>query len=387
MTVSQPPPAAPACAAAPSRAAPGGDAAVAARKPAYMVLGAAQGANAVVTSTPNDPAFHLGAVHTRALAWAGYEPRVIASERPGRLLREGWSFARQIADGELAVVVQGYGTFAAAMRTALHRRPRVVLHTWKVPGVGSRRLSTRANDAVMARVIRRAALVVLNARWQQRHVDEHYPKTPTVWVPVAEDVDWWRPGEAETELVRSLDLPAGGFLMCVGDVDRDESLPVALAQRLGRPLVRVTRDPRTADRARAAAAAAGMRDSRVLHWVTWPQLRDLYRTAWAVLLAPTTWVHPAGLNGLTEALSCGAPVLFPNTPTAEGYVTSGVEGMLYDELTLDCVAAAARAYEDAAVRQRVSAAARLKAETDLTFDAAATTVAARLRELGLSAQA
>lgn len=352
---------------------------------ATVVLSSGTGINSNVRSTPDEPAFHIGAIHTRVFEALGYAPQAIGSNDAGALLREGLAFSRRLEGSKLAVVQQGYGTIAGAMRVVSSVSPRIIYHTWKVPFTGPARLTSRAMDAASDLVIRRAPLVILNSMIQQRMIAERYRWVPSIWIPVGVDKDWWCPGPQETGVLAPLGYLPGEFLMCVGDVDRDEDLPVALAQRLGRPLVRVTRDPNTVRRAKEAAAKAGLKHSHVLTGIAWRELRDLYRAAWAVLLAPVTSLHPAGLNGLTESMSCGAPVLFPNSPTPEGYVRSGENGMLYDQMTVDSIAAAAEVYQHPESRARISSAARLTCEQRLGFDAAAKIVVDRLRDLGWDA--
>lgn len=352
------------------------------RPRAMVVMTSGRGNVSNVATTAEEPAFHIGAIHVRALARLGYDVCATGSQDPGALLRETISFARRFQGTKLAVIAQGYGTTAAALRGTLCSRPAFVYHTWKVPFTGPARISARMMDTVADRVIRRAALVVLNSMTQQRQIAERYPRVPSIWAPVTADIDWWRPGPVETDLPGRLNLPAQQFLMCVGDIDRDEELPVALAQRLARPLVRVTRDPKTAQRALEASARAALREGHVLVDISWAQLRDLYRSAWAVLLAPVTSLHPAGLNGLTETMACGTPVLFPRGPTAEGYVQDGADGVLFDELTVDCVAAAAGVYAQPESRQRIAAAARATCQERLNFDTAAGLLVERLTTLG-----
>lgn len=340
-----------------------------------------------IHAKPHEPALHVGATYIRALERAGYQPQPVGSAHSGRMVREGWRYSRLIRPAPLAAVVQGYGTFAARFsRIGLSRqRPRIIMHTWKVPWTGSNHFTARMMDRVLERVIQASSLTVLVSPEQKRLIEKSYPRVPTAWVPVAADTRWWTPGPPQTDLLDRLNVKLGEFLLVGGDVDREEDAPIGVAAKLARPLVRVTKDPRTADKANAAFARLGAHDAHCVCQIPWTELRDLYRSAWAVLIAPTASYHPAGLTTLSEALACGAPVLFPRNTTAEGYVRDGENAVLFDSMKVPDILAACKALDDAEARQRIAAAARRTCDELLNLDRAAEILAERLRELKLDA--
>ena len=340
-----------------------------------------------LNGTAGEPAMHVGATYVRGFERAGYRAHAVGSSEPARMVREGWRYSRMIRQAPLASVVQGYSNFAALFsRVGLSgQRPRIVMHTWKVPWTGSMHLSARLMDRVLEKVIQSSALTVLVSPGQKRLIEKNYPQVPTAWVPVAADTQWWTPGPPQTDLLDRLKVRPGEFLLVGGDVDRDEDAPVGVAMKLGRPLIRVTKDPRTAQRAQEAFKRLGVGDAHCVCKVPWTELRDLYRSAWAVLIAPTASYHPAGLTSLSETLACGGAVLFPRTATAEGYVRDGDNGVLFDSMKVDDILAACRVLDQPGARQRIAAAARQTCDELLNFDRVAQILADRLRELKLDA--
>jgi hypothetical protein len=332
---------------------------------------------------PDQPAYHIPAMYDMAFRATGWEPTVTASAQPGRLVAEGWQYQKTLARSGIGAVVQGYATFAAFFVMATGAAPPIIQHTWKVPGTGPRRMTARLADRVLAFTIKRSAFTVLASKAQQRTIAEQYPRARTLWVPVTADTSWYTPGDAATDLLDRHGLRPHEYLACVGDIDRDEALPVELARRLKLPYVRVTRDPRTAERARQAFAAAGAREAYCLERIPFTELRDVYRSARVLLVAPTETYHPAGLTTVTETMACGGMLMFPRNVTAEGYVEHGQSGVLFDDFTIESwMRAAAKATDDAS-RDRMRQAARDECDRRLNFAAAAELIAARLREAGL----
>jgi len=177
-----------------------------------------------------------------------------------------------------------------------------------------------------------------------------------------------------------LGIKSGEYLLCTGDVDRDEDAPAVLAKRLGRPLIRTTRDPRTAERARAAFSRAATPNAHCLIQVSWTQLRDLYRCAYATLITPTVSHHAAGCTSLTEAMACGALIIFPDNPTAESYFQDGVNGLLVESLDADGLLNGLMKIRNEEHRLEIRAGARKFAEQYLTLRRGAQRVAAALTD-------
>lgn len=359
------------------------------RHEAALLLQDDEPVNRAILSTPDMPATYYVAVHHRALRLCGFDPELRAPGNPRRLLREGWRHSRRMRHDRLVVTHQGYGCFALGFCRLLRSQPRFILHSTKipfsVPYTGHARLKTRLNDRVLERTIRAASLVVLNSLEQVALLEEQQPGVSAMWLPCAQDVEWWKPGPLETDVLEPLGIRPGEFVLCVGDVDRNESLPALLAKRLGRPLVRVTRIEKTAANARATFAEIGLADAHCLSRIPYRQLRDLYRSAWAVLNTPFRTDHPAGLTGLLEGMACGAPLLFPAGPTSQGHATDGVDAILYEGNTVDDVLDAARRLSSGEFRTNISRAARERCERELNLDSVAARLVARMEELGLTA--
>jgi hypothetical protein len=239
------------------------------------------------------------------------------------------------------------------------------------------------NDRVLQHVVKRARLVVVVSREQQRWLKQRYANVATAWVPVAADIRWWKPGPAETDVLTRLHLEPKRFLLSVGDIDRDEQVAIRLSQKLGMPLVRVTKDPRTAARAEEAARLLGAQDARCLLKIPFTELRDLHRTAWAMLNAPTVTYHPAGLTTLTESMACGGVVLFPKGPTTEGYIEPQEHALTFDEMSVDSVMQACEPIFNEDRRQAISTAARRRCEDLLNFSVAGKLLAEACRSIGL----
>lgn len=265
------------------------------------------------------------------------------------------------------IILQGYGAHTASL-PSFSKLPEMIYHTWKVPFVGPAGISTKVNDFLHLRVARKSRLTSLVSLEQQRQFARLYPRLRTVWVPVAADTRWWTAGPADTDILTRLGVQPGRFLLCVGDIDREETVPVQLSKELQLPLVRVSRGKGAIDRSHEAAKKHGLTEFHGLVRIPYPELRDLHRSAWALLNAPKVTYHPAGLTTLTESMACGGVVLFPQGPTAEGYVTGGKEAILFDELTVESVLEACQPLLDEKTRLSIGIAARKRCEDFLNFE-------------------
>jgi glycosyltransferase involved in cell wall biosynthesis len=336
-------------------------------------------------ATADTPAFYLGVNYERAFQKAGYRSEVVGPRERG-IVKSGWRFRGQVPSADLVAVCQGYACVAALLGRGFSRRPPLILHTWKLPWTGPTRVLARVNDLVLDRVLRSSNLVVVASQSQQRTLERTVPQVRSVWIPVSADTDWWKPGPPQTTVLDRLGVRPAEFFLCVGDVDRDETAAVALAKKLGRRFVRVTRDPRTAARARAAFEASGASDAQCLVNIPFPELRDLYVHAWAVLTAPVVSYHPAGLTTITEALACGAVVLFPDSPTAKGYLEHGVNGLVYSEASAEGMFAACEAALDETRHRAIRNAARRTCEEKLNYEATSRLLYDALVSAGLQAR-
>jgi glycosyltransferase involved in cell wall biosynthesis len=324
------------------------------------------------------PTYNFAPLFSRACALAGYDV-TLTPPRSGGVVKSGIAGAADLRGYDLAVVGQAgpaISTFWA--KITWHAVP-TLFYLWKIPGAGSQHFAARVNDAIHASIIRSARLVVVITEHQERMLADRWPRTPRLFIHCPVDTNWWTPGEADTDVFAALGLKPGEFLLCVGDIDRDEDAPALVAKKLGRPLIRATRDPRTATRARTAFARIGAPHCHCLLNVAWPQLRDLYRCAYATLITPTVSFHPAGCTSLTEAMSCGSVIVFPNNATAQSYFQDGVNGLLVDKLDADGLLEGCMKMRNEEHRAKLRTNARQFAEQYLTFEHGAQRVATALK--------
>jgi glycosyltransferase involved in cell wall biosynthesis len=127
----------------------------------------------------------------------------------------------------------------------------------------------------------------------------------------------------------------------MGDVDRDERTTLNALSDLNHPIIRMTREPKTALDARLAFRESNIKQWDVLVSVPYELLRELYRGARVVVVPARSTIHPAGMTSLTEAMSCGRPVVIPSGLATEGYVQDG-----HDAFVL-------KKWEESAIRESV----------------------------------
>lgn len=330
-----------------------------------------------IITSEDKPALNIGATYYPALRKLGFNIIVHAPSNPSRKILQvlqGLRYCFTVRSTSLNVLVQGYPIIAAWLASFLRRKIPTIIHTWKVPGIGSSHFSAKIYDWILSNVIRKSMLVVLASKRQEALIRKRFPHVNTLWVPVTPDVDWWKPGYQETDVLLRNKLVTESFLLVIGNVDRDEVVAAHAAKALGIRLVRVTRDPMTAERAQKAYNKEGINDFVVLLKIPVKEVRDLYRTAWSVLITSNTDVHPAGLTCLTEALACGAAVAIPEGQDQEGYVTNGKDAITFPEVATDAIVSAMQPLRNYSFRQQIKVAARKRAVDFL----AAPVVAARV---------
>lgn len=332
----------------------------------------------------SEPAYHVGALYSRVLEQAGYELQLIGPENPRRALREALKYVRMVEASDLVVATQGYGCIASFLGRRRGLAAPLIVHTWKLPYAGSDRMSAMMMDAVLERVIRDSALVVFASERQTADARMRYPETRSIFVPVFADTQWWTPGPQGTEILVRLGLHPRRFLLCVGDVYRNERGPARLASVLRIPYIRVTRDQSTARHAEVAIREAGLRDGHCLTNIPVVELRDLYRGAAAVVVAPRESFAPAGLTALTEAMACGAAVLFPSIGTESGYLERDTSGVLFEPDCEESLIAVGRAIvENPEAIARIGRAARIACEKRLSLGAAVDSLTRALVDIRL----
>ena len=229
----------------------------------------------------------------------------------------------------LVIVWQGYGTYAVLASTLLGRKTRFILNTYKVPSDRPQALKKRINDKLLGRAISAADGVIAISRSQANALRSYNPNV--AWVPFAPDSSWWTPGTPDHALLASHGIGYRDYILIMGDVDRDEKTTLKALSDLNRPILRVTRESQTALIARRAFREADIAQGDVLVNVPFEVLRELYRSARVVVVPARSSVHPAGMTSLTEAMSCGRPVVIPSGLATDGYVQDGYDAFVLDE--------------------------------------------------------
>lgn len=270
---------------------------------------------------------HVAALYEEV--FRGSEIRVYPKNREGGLLVNGLRHLPALLSGEINILTPGYPILTGALATWVSRNPRLIVHTWKVPGLSDERMSARAYDFLLRRVINRARAVVVASKNQGRQLKALGVSCPVVFAPVSVDSQSWRADpEGLDDVLLNFGLAKHGYVLTVGSTDRDETYAATVASRLGLLYVRATYDIHTAERALVQLARENLEShTRILIRPSAVELRALYAGAWLVCLPTLTRTNPAGLTSLVEGMACGAAVAIPET-IAEGYVEDGTNGLV-----------------------------------------------------------
>jgi len=218
----------------------------------------------------------------------------------------------------LNVVWQGYGVQSIFLGLMLRLKLKYLVNTYKIPRNTSVRISTTLNDKMLFQTIRKAAGVVTIAKFQQEKLAQL--NSNVLFLPFASDINWWTHKEPDEDILRQHGIMKSGYILIPGDVDRDEETIAYCAKKIGQTVVRVTRDKSTAQRAYETWRRIGLRTGVILTNVTFKTLRELYRGAKVVVIPAISNIHPSGMTSMTEAISCGRPIVIPEGLTTEGYV-------------------------------------------------------------------
>jgi glycosyltransferase involved in cell wall biosynthesis len=267
------------------------------------------------------------------------EVRMYPREREGGLLAAGLRHLPTLLAGDVNVLAQGYPVVTGALASWVRRNPGLIMHTWKVPGISDRRLSARAYDVLLRRVINRARAVVVANHLQRRQIEALGVACPVIFAPVTVDSRFWHPepDKMDIDLAR-FELKRDSYVLTVGGTDRDETYAARVAGLLGLLYVRATYDKHSAERARLQLACENLEGhSRILVNSSHVELRALYAGARIICLPTVTRTNPAGLSSMVEAMACGALVGIPES-LAEGYVVDGSNGLVLSDVPEDFAA-------------------------------------------------
>ena len=265
--------------------------------------------------------------------------RVYPKGPTGNLLADVLRHLPALLAGEVNVLAPDYPIVAGALVSWVRRNPGLIVHTWKVPGVSDARLSARAHDILLRRVIDRACVVVVVSMTQKRQLEALGVSCPVVFAPVSVDSQFWHTDPVDMDdVLTHFGLEKRGYVLTAGGSDRDEIYAAQTAKMLGLPYVRATYGAHYADRARLLLARENLEShSRILINPSDVELRALYAGAWLVCLPTLTRTNPAGLTCLVAAMACGAAVAIPET-IAEGYVDDGENGLVLSRTAHEFVA-------------------------------------------------
>lgn len=283
-------------------------------------------------------------------------------------------------DDGLAIIWQGYGVYAALANSALGRETRFILNTYKVPSNGPHALKTRLSDRLLGNAIEAASGVITISQSQASSLKPYNPNV--LWVPFASDANWWTPRLPDDAFLARHGIGYRNYVLIMGDVYRDEETTLKAVRELKHPILRVTRSPQTALAAKEAFRALHITDGNILVNVSFELLREIYRGARAVVVAARSNVYPAGMTSLTEAMSCGRPVVIPAGLTTEGYVQDGYDAFVPNEWEESAIRdRVARIYETE-IGETVGGNARNTVEERLNFHASAKIIADFIARLG-----
>jgi glycosyltransferase involved in cell wall biosynthesis len=227
---------------------------------------------------------------------------------------------------DLVIVWQGYGTYAVLFSALLGRKTRFILNTYKVPSDHPQSIFKQLNDKILKKAISIADGVIAISKDQADSLRAFNSKV--AWIPFAADLNWWTPAFPNRLSLASQGIHFQDYILIMGDVDRDERTTLNALSDLNHPILRVTRESKTALNARHAFTESNIKQWDVLVSIPYELLRELYRGARVVVVPARSTIHPAGMTSLTEAMSCGRPVVIPSGLATEGYVQDGYDAFV-----------------------------------------------------------
>lgn len=200
---------------------------------------------------------------------------------------------------------------------------------------------------IVSYCVRRADAVFCFSRDQVAGLAERHPGAKCQFLPQQIDTAFFAPEHGE-----------GDYILAVGDdISRDYVAFVAAVDGLDVPVV--VRSSKVSPRAGLTIAPRGSEEA----------LRALYQGAKIVVIALHDMRHPGGISTLLEAYACGKPVIVSNARGVRDYLAHEQHCLVVPCGDIHALKAAIRRLiADHDLRERLGAAARRYAETELSQD-------------------
>jgi glycosyltransferase involved in cell wall biosynthesis len=276
--------------------------------------------------SPNGPKHHFRLLYEEV--FRGHAIAVFPKRPDSWLLLGAVRNVPAVLQGDLNVLGPGYPVISGALASLVKRDPRIIVHTWKVPGATDHHLTAHAYDAALRRAMGLAKAVVVASLVQKRQIEAIGVSCPVLFAPVTVDSVFWHPDPHDRQnVLNRFDLRERGYILTVGGTDRNERYAAVVAKSLGLTYVRSTYDIEIAELARNELSRSDLAENiRVLVNPSDTEVRALYAGAFLVCLPTRTRTNPAGLSALVEAMACGTVAAVPED-LAEGYFSDGISGL------------------------------------------------------------
>jgi glycosyltransferase involved in cell wall biosynthesis len=291
---------------------------------------------ALVTAMgPGGAAFDAGTPYaTRRMRLGGRlagRPAFVGEALDGAALLRG-ALAMGDAGCYLAGEVMPAAFAAAAAAMLKRRRFGVILHDEPLLGAGA--LESRLRKWVLSH----AACFIVSSSFPERRIREVVGERPIFVAPPGIDVDRFRPGEADGDVLDRFGVKDGSYILSVGRLKRYKNVQAVIEAiaELGEDgpcLVIVGEGPRRAALEATAAKSGVAGRVRFAGRVETGELRELYRGA-AGFIFPSKRMCGRQHEGIgmaaLEAAACGAPVAASGHTSAGDFVTDGETGVIFD---------------------------------------------------------
>ena len=356
------------------------------RTPTLHVLGQNQpriNKNSPQSSTPN---YYSDVIYVKSASLLGFEVKSHRAEHTKNIFKSIWlsimglKIIYENSDQPL-IVWQGYGTYAILVGAIFLRKRRFILNTYKVPSDGRQALKKRINDKLLKKAIFLAAGVVTISPSQANALKRVNPNT--VWIPFASDANWWKPGLPDLVLLANHGINHRDYVLVMGDADRDEKITLKALTDLNRPIIRVTREQTVALAAHRAFMESGVTQGHVLLKISYELLRELYRGARVVVVPAKSDIHPAGMTSLTEAMSCGRPVIIRSGLATCGYVKDGYDAFVLSKWEASEIRGRILQAYETDIGESIGRNARNTVEKTLNFDVIAKKMSNFMTKVGI----